>query len=338
MNPLILPQDKLKDFLSSLSEYVLWAPVQRDTVTLFEVIKDPQNTPVDLKHQVHNIKKTTFPQTEELFTFDRNGIVQNTDSPEMKESIIFGIRPCDARSFLILDPIFEQDFPDPYYLNRRNRTVFIGLTCREPFSNCFCTSLGSTPFSQEGTDLLFTELNGKFFVEVVTEKGKKIIEKTSALLTNATAEEIKQKGELAQASAGRITRQITLEGIPEKLAKIFEHPVWKQMATKCTGCGICTYTCPTCYCFDIQDESTLRKGRRVRIWDSCMFGEYTLHASGHNPRPTRAERLKNRIYHKFKFNVDNFRTVGCVGCGRCTSLCPVNEDLLENLSTIKSIE
>ena len=88
----------------------------------------------------------------------------------------------------------------------------------------------------------------------------------------------------------------------------------------------------------MQDETTAKKGRRIRIWDSCMFPEYTLHASGHNPRPTRAERLKNRIYHKFKFNIDNFGVASCVGCGRCIALCPANVDLIENLSAIKEAE
>jgi ferredoxin len=86
----------------------------------------------------------------------------------------------------------------------------------------------------------------------------------------------------------------------------------------------------------MQDEPMAKKrGRRVRVWDSCMYKEYTLHASGHNPRPTRVERLKNRIYHKFKFNVDTFGTFGCVGCGRCITLCPVNEDIIENLIAVK---
>ena len=66
-----------------------------------------------------------------------------------------------------------------------------------------------------------------------------------------------------------------------------------------------------------------------------MFAEYTLHASGHNPRPTRTERFRNRIYHKFKFNQVNFGALSCVGCGRCISLCPVNIDLIACLAAIK---
>lgn len=338
MDPCILQKEKLNDFLASLNEYQIWAPVQRVTTTIFEVIKDFQNISLDLKNQAVVSKSAVFPQTEPLFNFEINGPPKETDLEEKRDTIVFGIRPCDARSFNLLDPVFEKDFQDPYYLNRRNKAVLIGLACNEPFLNCFCTSIGGNPFSQEGLDLLFIELNDSLYIEVLTEKGKKIIDKTSSLCTPATAEDTTQKEELAKASESKMKRQIDLNGISEKLVGIFEHPIWKHFACKCIGCGICTYSCPTCYCFDMQDEATTRKGRRIRIWDSCMFPEYTLHASGHNPRPTRSERLRNRIYHKFKFNIDNYGVASCVGCGRCIALCPANVDLIENLTAIKEIK
>ena len=337
MDSFVLDDDRLREFLSALRDYTLWAPLQKDGLTLFKAISDPADLTLDMKGQVRVPKTAVFPQTEPLFTFDRKGIKHDAASEEKKESIIFGLRPCDARSLLILEPVFEGTIPDPYYARRRRSSVLIGLACTEPFAHCFCTSVGGNPFGREGLDLLFVKLNGSFLIEVITEKGRQIIDKTSHLFTSATMEDLKKRENLAQSSVGKIFRHLDLEGIPEKLSVVFEHSIWKQMASKCTGCGICTYTCPTCYCFDMQDESTLKEGRRVRIWDSCMFAEYTLHASGHNPRPTRAERLRNRIYHKFKFNLDNFGVVGCVGCGRCISLCPSNEDLIENLSSIKSL-
>jgi len=338
MDSYILQKENLNNFLASLEEYDVWAPVQKDTSTLFVIVKDFQNISLDLKHQAIISKSAVFPQTETFFTFDKNGTPVEKDPKEEKDTIVFGIRPCDARSFNLLDPVFEGDFPDPYYLNRRNKAVLIGIACIEPFTNCFCTSIGGNPFSKEGLDLLFTELNGSFHIEVITEKGKKIIDKTSPHSTQASVEDIKQKEQLAKTSESKIKRQINLDGIAEKLSTISEHTIWKQFASKCIGCGICTYSCPTCYCFDMQDETTAKQGRRIRIWDSCMFPEYTFHASGHNPRPTRAERLKNRIYHKFKFNIDNFGVASCVGCGRCIALCPANVDLIENLSAIKEAE
>jgi len=64
-------------------------------------------------------------------------------------------------------------------------------------------------------------------------------------------------------------RRISVEGIEEKLDKIFDDDLWNEVSMKCIGCSVCTYLCPTCHCFDIQDEATLREGRRIRVWDSC---------------------------------------------------------------------
>ena len=104
---------------------------------------------------------------------------------------------------------------------------------------------------------------------------------------------------------------------------------------RCLGCGICTYVCPTCHCFDIQDELRGQDGRRVRTWDSCMYPEYTIHTSGHNPRPARMNRLRNRFYHKFKYYHDNFDVHLCVGCGRCVDNCPVNIDIIEVMGQVE---
>ena len=76
------------------------------------------------------------------------------------------------------------------------------------------------------------------------------------------------------------------------------------------------------------------EGRRCRMWDSCMFAEYTLHTSGHNPRPSRRERVRNRVNHKYSYYVKNFGKIACVGCGRCIDLCPVNIDILDILSQV----
>ena len=66
---------------------------------------------------------------------------------------------------------------------------------------------------------------------------------------------------------------------------------------------------------------------RNRIWDSCQFDCFTRQASGHNPRPTFRERYRQRVMHKLSFCADRYGTVGCVGCGRCVTECPVNLDI-----------
>lgn len=338
MEGFILPKDRLNDFLNALRNYELFAPVRKDGVTVFEPITNPQEALLDLVNQPHPPKRLIFPQTEVLFTFDKNDAIKEPKPREgQKQRVIFGIRPCDARGLSVIDPVFEKDYPDPYYLDKRQSTVLIGLQCSQPYRNCFCTSVGGSPSASEGLDLLLSDLGEGYFLEVFTPKGDQVVKAAAAVLFPPTSEQQDEKERLAGVAPQKIRRSIDVDGIPNKIEEHFEHSIWKQLAEKCISCGICTYTCPTCHCFDIQDERIRGKGNRLRIWDSCMFPEYTLHASGHNPRPTRAERLRNRIHHKFKQNIELYGVPGCVGCGRCITLCPANEDLIENLQVIKSL-
>ena len=51
----------------------------------------------------------------------------------------------------------------------------------------------------------------------------------------------------------------------------FESPYWREVSRTCLTCGICSYLCPTCHCFDIVDEGYLR----VRCWDTCSSDTFT---------------------------------------------------------------
>jgi len=338
MERFILSKDSVKDFLSVLQNYELVAPVAKDGVTVFEPITNPQEAVLDLLRQPHPPKRFIFPQTEVLFTFDKkDGIKEPKPRDGQKQRIIFGIRPCDARGLCIIDPVFEKEYADPYYLEKRQSTIFVGVQCSQPYPNCFCTSVGGNPSSSEGLDLLLFDLGESYLFEVFTPKGEQIVKEASSMLSAPSAEQEKGKEDLQREAEGKLRRSVNIDGISKKIEEYFEHSIWKEIAEKCISCGICTFTCPTCHCFDIQDERVKGKGKRLRIWDSCMFSEYTLHASGHNPRPTRAERLRNRMHHKFKHTIDLQGVPGCVGCGRCIGLCPAHEDLIENLQVLQSL-
>ena len=117
----------------------------------------------------------------------------------------------------------------------------------------------------------------------------------------------------------------------------FEHPFWNTIHQKCLACGTCTYLCPTCHCFDISDEVKKNDGIRLRNWDSCMFPLFTKETSGHNPRTSQKERWRQRAMHKFKYFVDNFNAIACVGCGRCVMYCPVNIDIRKIVEDISKL-
>ena len=74
-----------------------------------------------------------------------------------------------------------------------------------------------------------------------------------------------------------------------------------------------------------------RAGAEAGAWAGAVSG------AGHQRRTTQEQRFRQRIMHKFKYFVDLFQRVACVGCGRCRSLCPVGIDLVEVLETIHDL-
>ena len=332
---MLLNKGKWSEFTKVLAGRKLWAPLrQGETVKFAPVAAGETPALVEPVNTAVPPKAVVFPQTETMYRF-RVGKAE-MELPQLEaETIILGVRPCDARAMSIVEKLFRWDVDDPYYLKRRELATVVGPARSDPGLNCFCPSVGGGPASTEGLDLLMVDLGESYFIEAVTEKGKALLEEVKELLGEASSEALQRKEQVVREAAGKIRRGVDTAGVPEGLPGLWNNPLWQKNAAACLGCGICTYLCPTCHCFDIQDEVEGFEGRRCRTWDSCMFGEYTLHASGHNPRPARRERTRNRISHKYSYFVDKFDVIACVGCGRCVNLCPVNIDIIEILRQVK---
>jgi ferredoxin len=175
-------------------------------------------------------------------------------------------------------------------------------------------------------------------LRAVTEKGEALLESVEGLLVEAGEEDLRARDRVVTEATDRMRSEVPVEGLKAKLDGMFDHAVWEEISRKCLGCGACTYLCPTCHCFDITDEAVEVEGQRVRTWDSCMFPLFTLHASGHNPRTSGKERMRQRMMHKFSYTVDNWGATFCVGCGRCVRSCPVNLDIREVIRRVQEVE
>ena len=272
------------------------------------------------------------PQVEEIFSFqkDDNGYHLELPVTDEQKRVIFAIRPCDARALAIVDKTFKDGYEDPYYLRRRNNTVLVGLGCTNPRESCFCTSLGVSPGESDDVDLMLTEIDDHFLIEEVTRAGSDLVAQVSDLEEATEADETKAR-EVKEASHGKVTRSIDTENIQEKLLSCFEDKeYWEEVAAKCISCGICTLLCPTCYCFDINDEVFRKQGTRFRSCDSCAFSIYTSMPM-ENPREEKWRRVRQKLCHKYEFYPMNFNVIACTGCGRCIRLCPVNWDITQTL-------
>ena len=341
----VIPKNQLNTWLTKLTEYSIWAPVQRDNYSEFGQIKDLKDLDLSIRNTVLSPKDLIFAQTKTMFEFKLGkkdlklqAKVNNEYNDQPTNRLLLGIRPCDAHAFITIDRTFDSEFKDPYYLTARERATLVGLACQEPDINCFCTSVGFDPFDGSGLDIMMVDLGESYLFNIYTEKGEKLINPYSEFFSSPTPEQLKQCDEQCDQVKNVPTRKVDASGKPEKLEKLFESDYWENISRKCLGCGICTYLCPTCYCFDITDEKLGSSGRRMRTWDSCMYPEYTVHASGYNPRPARLNRLRNRVYHKFKYYPDLYNMFGCVGCGRCVRYCPTNVDIIDIVNGINEIE
>ncbi len=282
--------------------------------------------------------KTNFlPPMEEMFRFqkDKGGYRLELPTSDGQKQLIFGIRPCDANAMAILDMTFKDAYEDPYYLPKRNNAVLIGLGCTNPYDSCFCTSMGVAPGESTDVDLTLTDIGDEFLIEEVTDKGKELIAKTSGLKEATETDEARAK-EAKAASYHKVTRKINTRDAKEKLLSGFDNQdYWEKVAAKCISCGICTLLCPTCYCFDINDELVKQQGTRFRSWDSCGFPIYTKMPM-ENPREEKWRRVRQKVCHKFEFYPMSFGTIACTGCGRCIRLCPVNWDITQTLDKLPS--
>jgi ferredoxin len=336
MSNWIIDKSAVADFVNELLlTHRVVAPVERDGILGFEPLDSAEGAVLDFYNTRLAPKEVFFPRSETLFTYQEGKAIPISLPKE--QWVVLGIRPCDARSAVLLDKVFDTpDDQDPYYANRRRHTVLVGLACNKPLSTCFCTSVGGGPFSDEGLDLLWTDLGDRYLVETLTERGATLVA-SSAHLRQATQEDAQQKAEIATRAEQAVSGPQT-QGVKEKLDVMYDDPFWDQVHLKCLGCAACTYLCPTCHCFDIVDEGNSAQGRRVRNWDTCQFALFTHHTSGHNPRPSGKQRMRQRIMHKFNYFVANLGEIACVGCGRCVRECPVNLDIRAVIEAIGHVE
>lgn len=343
MEQYTLAKEKLNALLEQIAgDCRLIAPVREEGgVALFKTVTTVSEIAFDCDNTDVSPKGYFFPQTERYLTYRASsGELDIDEQAGAAKKVIFGMRPCDIGGVASLDPVFDGKFPDAQYQSKRESTTIIGLSCTRVRPTCFCRAFGLGPCEGKGSDLMLTDAGDSYLVEIYTDRGKALREKYSQFFSaEGLAGAIAAKDELAEKLSGMSWRKVDLNGVKDVLDHNFELPLWEDVAKKCLGCGICTYVCPTCHCFDIIDHTRGgESGGRYRCWDSCMFSDFTRMAGGHNPRPSRKERVRNRFMHKLKYHLDRYDTIGCTGCGRCIEKCPVNIDITDIIERVKGGE
>jgi sulfhydrogenase subunit beta (sulfur reductase) len=328
----VITQKQLEDWLSILAcETNVVAPVKSKEKLVYRKISAPDQIAWGFERTTIPPKNWYFPMTEPILLIEQGKETKIIEPPEPQKVILFGVRPCDARSALAFDALFLNKPPvDRQYARHRNALTMIGLSCPQMWDTCFCTAVGGAPNSHEGLDILLTEVKDGYAVEVFTEKGEAIIGSLSFKEKDISLAEPK-----------------THKGLPplrktEEWMTLFNDLYWEQLSNSCLSCRACSFVCPTCRCYDVRDELVaikpgMKEFERLRAWDTCTISGYRRIAGGHNPRETQKKRLRNRFYCKFMYYPDDFGPLGCVGCGHCIDACPVGIDILEVVSKVDQL-
>ncbi|MCL6589034.1 MAG: 4Fe-4S dicluster domain-containing protein [Firmicutes bacterium] len=329
MNQLKLLKERLPEILEAVrSQYRLVGPVLEDEYPVFKEIQKADDLVLGDALPYKSPKEFIFPQVEKLLSFNEQG--EPLESEPGPLTVIFGIKPCDLEALRVTTTVFTHgQFPDVYYQQNLERTILIGHSCLQEKPGCFCKQRGLDPGYSPAGDVFLIETEGDDFyrVELLTEKGRNVfkdfkLEEVSGMDRKSTA---------GKSKLDNTERILELQG---NEIELFLEVNWDAIAEKCLGCGVCTYLCPTCHCFELKDETEGGNHYRYRCWDSCMFPKFTLHASGHNPRASKKERIRQRVLHKYLYLKQNHGLTGCTGCGRCLRSCPAGMNIKAIISKI----
>ena len=285
-----------------------------------------------------SLKEFFLPPTEPLFSWrQKRADVEIEEAPAaFPQRFVIGARPCDTAALEVVDKVMAWDYRDEPWFGRREATMLLSFACPGADGACFCEAVGLSPEAKRGADLFLAPAGAGYRVEVLTEKGRTLVEAHAGRFRDvAPAPEPLVP---ATRETGQKGLNAPMPAVRAWLEAHFEHDLWREVSLRCHGCGACASVCPTCHCFDIVDEPEgVSHGTRRRNWDTCQTGRFTVHASGHNPRADQAARYRQRVMHKFAIYPARFGEVLCTGCGRCSRACPGGMDLPEVLGMIAAL-
>lgn len=298
-------------------------------------------------------KRYFFPPQNKLWGASKEQGHFEVEKPaeEAPSYAFIGVRSCELRAIIVQDRVFgfaredQHDkgiFSDPYYVERRKKSLIIAVNCRRAGKTCFCVSMGGDPHVRhgEGFDLALTEImegsQHHFLIEVGSERGGLIL----ALLPFEAAkdQDLVARKTQAEKARGQMGRTMVADVNP-LLKNNLTHSRWEDVASRCLSCANCTMVCPTCFCSNVEERTDLTGDHteRWRTWDSCFSIDYSYIHGGPIRKETKS-RYRQWMTHKLSSWWDQFGLSGCVGCGRCITWCPVGIDITQEAAAIKKSE
>lgn len=334
-----------------LKSHRVFAPISRRHNFSFEEIKSKQYlSKIEFEYDTTILppKKIFYPSDEVMFT-QKNGNPRTQKAEQSsydgkirepqvgKPALIFGVHPVDLYGILQMDEIMANPKPDYYYLRNRKSAILIGINQAKENQYDFSERWGILKNNiPEAFDIFLEKIDNTddYLLLANSSVGKKIVQKAkfkkadkkmvAAALARRVATPPPQKAPYDQ------------DTIKKAVLSSRGGKIWEELEKICLGCGICTYVCPLCYCFDVEDKTNYSTNEcsRCRKWDACTLPTFSEIAGGKNFRPELKQRYFNWYFHKFVRALEEQGQAQCVGCGRCSKFCPAGinvENVLDKI-------
>jgi formate hydrogenlyase subunit 6/NADH:ubiquinone oxidoreductase subunit I len=319
-----IAKDKFTKFVDALigAENVIGVQAKGDRFD-FAPLESAADLRLDYDVTLQPPKQFFLPPKETLLTFEVGGAYKS--AYDCEKFVLLGVHPYDMIAINQMDELFRQDNYDTHYMARRNSATIVACDVVTPSANVFASSMG-TAVVTSGYDVLLTDIGDSYVAEAATDKGEQLLARATGAV-QADPESLRKR-ESVWACNKRSLNKHELKCdpayLPKLLANAYKHPVWEERARTCFSCGSCNQVCPTCYCFNVQDDVNwdLATGTRCRAWDGCLLDGFTKVAQDHEFRKARADRFRHRLYRKAIYVPEKIGgQIACVGCGRCVAAC-----------------
>ena len=318
---------ELYKFLEYLGQQnLIWAPQKNNGELVIDQLDCPENIELTSELPLHSFKKILVPSKEVLFKYSKNKLTADISSPHQ---VIFGLTIPDLKAITFLNQVFAKD---PYFQNRLKKTLIIGHSLvPDKDYQFFIEKFEEDILEHIKFDIFLAIQKDSFIVYTGSEDGQRVLDEFGY----KKYEHIEYVGPIHE------------KGLDQQMVKIRERfyinqKIWEEIGDRCIECGKCTMVCPTCFCYNMFDEPDFESGigNRCRSWTSCFYTDFSevagIEIDKMKPKFLKqtSERIRFWYEHKFVRCPEEFSLPGCVGCGRCTKVCPVGIDIKKVLQKI----
>ncbi len=292
-------------------------------------LKDSSDLYLGTELPLDSWKWYVIPPDQKMFKYQGEKLKEVL--PKIKSQIFLGVSILDMQALTLLNQVFEKD---PYYQEIKKKTIVIGtsLVPEENFSKFF-ENFEENKLEHLQFDIFLAVQKSGYKIYSGSEDGQRLLDKYGY----KNYQHIEYAGPIRE------------EGLDKQMVEVMDgmqnyhdQKIWDGLDKRCIQCGKCTIACPVCFCFRMYDQAHLKNGtgERSRCWDTCFYNEFTQ-VAGNSPDDKKHRFMKTageKIYfwyeHHFVRTPATFSLPGCVGCGRCTRICPANIDIKQTIQDI----